>query len=153
MTSPERPGPASSISVRNLQRRISLDLPALALFAQRALRLCLSLPAKRPTPLLRLGEISVLLVSDRRMAALHHQFLGQTGPTDVITFEHGEIVISVPTAQRQARQFATSLRHELQLYLVHGLLHLHGFDDRTREEARRMTAVQERIVGQASTAS
>ena len=70
------------------------------------------------------------------------------GPTDVITFQHGEIVISADTARRQARQFGTSLLHELQLYLVHGLLHLRGFDDRRPGEAKRMARRQERIVRQ-----
>ncbi len=72
------------------------------------------------------------------------------GPTDVITFQHGEIFISVETAQRQAESFATSLEHELRLYLVHGLLHLHGFDDRDPDARRRMHSTQEKIVARAA---
>ena len=72
--------------------------------------------------------------------------MGIAGPTDVITFQHGEICISVETALRQAAAFGTSLEHELRLYLVHGLLHLHGFDDRTPRGRARMKAVQEDIV-------
>ena len=91
-------------------------------------------------------EIFVWLVSDRRMARLHRQFLGQTGPTDVLTFQHGEIFISVETAKRHAPVFGNSLMRELQLYIVHGLLHLHGFDDRTQSGARRMKRMQEKIL-------
>jgi len=80
------------------------------------------------------------------MASLHRRFLHQTGPTDVITFQHGEIFISVPTARRQAREFGTSLNRELQLYIVHGLLHLKGFDDRTPAERRSMRAAEARIM-------
>jgi len=85
-------------------------------------------------------------MSDRRMALLHRKFLGQSGPTDVLTFQHGEIFISVDTARRHACEFGDSLLRELKLYIVHGLLHLHGFDDQTPSEARKMKAAQERIL-------
>jgi probable rRNA maturation factor len=80
------------------------------------------------------------------MASLHQQFLNEPGPTDVITFQHGEIFISVPTARRQARQFGTSLVRELQLYIVHGLLHLHGFMDQTPRETRQMRAAEAAVL-------
>jgi len=80
------------------------------------------------------------------MSRLHRQFLGQRGPTDVLTFQHGEIFVSAETAKRHARLFGNPLVGELQLYIVHGLLHLHGFDDRTPAEARKMKSTQERIL-------
>jgi len=101
---------------------------------------------RKPTNLAKLREIFVWVVSDRRMAALHRQFVNQAGPTDVLTFQHGEIFISVETARRHARAFGNSLTRELQLYIVHGLLHLHGFDDRKQADARKMDRVQERIL-------
>jgi probable rRNA maturation factor len=64
----------------------------------------------------------------------------------VITFEHGEIFISTDTARRHARKFGTTVLDEIKLYLVHGLLHLHGYDDKTPAAARRMTRAQEQIV-------
>ena len=91
-------------------------------------------------------EVFIWLISDRRMALLHRQFLGKTGPTDVLTFQHGEIFISVETARRHARAFGNSLMRELKLYVVHGLLHLHGFEDRTPAEARKMKTAQEKIL-------
>jgi probable rRNA maturation factor len=80
------------------------------------------------------------------MALLHRKFLGEAGPTDVLTFQHGEIFISVETARRHAGAFGNSLARELKLYIVHGLLHLHGFDDQTPAEARRMKTAQEKIL-------
>ena len=138
------------ISVRNLQRIVPVNIDNLEKFAKRAVRHCIKTRRKKRTELMRLGEIFVWLVSDRRMAWLHRQFLGKTGPTDVLTFQHGEIFISVETAKRQARVFGNSLMHELQLYIVHGLLHLHGFDDHTQSGARRIKRIQEKILRDSS---
>lgn len=132
-----------TISVRNLQRKIPLDRIALEQFAQEAVRFCYH---QIGSGLTSHDEIGVLLVSDRRMSELHRRFMQIAAPTDVITFQHGEIVISVETAQRQAKAFGTSLEHELRLYLVHGLLHLQGFDDHAPAARRRMNSIQERIV-------
>jgi probable rRNA maturation factor len=137
------------IDVRNFQRAVAVNVGSLEKFAQRALRLCLRLRRPKPTDLVRLRAVSILIISDRRMATLHREFLHQSGPTDVLTFQHGEIFISAETARRHARRFGTSLARELRLYVVHGLLHLHGFDDRNEIEARKMAALQERILKRA----
>ena len=137
------------VSVRNLQRKISVNVGGLQKFAVKALQNCLQLQKEKQTDLRKLRDIFVWLISDRRMSQLHRQFLGQTGPTDVLTFQHGEIFISAETAKQHARVFANSLMHELQLYIVHGLLHLHGFDDRTPAGARKMKRMQERILSRA----
>jgi len=134
------------ISVRNRQRKIPVNAAGLQKFAVKAVQNCLQLQKEKQTDLRKSGEISVLLISDRRICQLHRQFLGQTGPTDVLTFRHGEIFISVETARRHARVFANSLMRELQLYIVHGLLHLHGFDDQTSAGARKMKRMQEKIL-------
>jgi probable rRNA maturation factor len=119
-------------------------------FARRALKDSLKLRAPAPQNVRRLEEVSVVLVSDRRIAELHRRFLGQSGPTDVITFQHGEIFMSTETARRQARRFGTTVDHELRLYLAHGLLHLHGYDDKTQAGVREMQRLQERLVAKAS---
>ncbi len=138
------------ISLRNLQRKISLNAAGLEKFAAKAVRCCLETHKPKETELTRLREISIWLISDRRMSRLHRQFLGQMGSTDVLTFQHGEIFISVEMAERHARAFGNSLLRELQLYVVHGLLHLHGFDDRTQPGARRMEKAQEKILSDCS---
>ena len=141
-----------SIILRNAQRRLRVDAKELRSFCERALRLCLQEPYARGGELDSLDEISIVLVSDRRMAALHKQFMNIDGPTDVLTFQHGEIFVSVETAQENAAQFGTSAENEIRLYIVHGLLHLRGFDDIAPADARRMDSVQQRILAAAATA-
>ena len=123
--------PLPCISVRNLQRKIGVNVGELESFADSAVQRCLRLRKRKRSDLRKLREVFVWLISDRRIAVLHRQFLGQLGPTDVLTFQHGEIFISVETARRHARAFGNSLTRELELYIIHGLLHLHGFDDQT----------------------
>jgi len=138
--------PLPHISVRNLQRKIRVSVGELESFAAGAVQRCLQLRKEKRSDLRKLREVFVWLISDRRMVVLHRQFLGQSGPTDVLTFQHGEIFISVETARHHARAFGNSLMRELELYIIHGLLHLHGFDDQTSDEARNMRAAQEKIL-------
>jgi probable rRNA maturation factor len=137
------------ITVRNLQRTVQIDVAALQEFAQLAVQLCFCIPRNEPTQLERLRKIFVLLISNRRMARIHRQFLSKVGPTDVMTFEHGEIFVSAGMARDQALSFGSSLGRELRLYVVHGLLHLHGFDDRDEVEARRMARMERQILAAA----
>src|SRR5437763_1092786 len=134
------------ITVRNLQRTISVNVAELETFAGKAVQYCLQLQRRKRTDLYNLREVFIWLISDARMALLHRKFLGQSGPTDVLTFQHGEIFISVQTARRHARTFSNSLMCELNLYIVHGLLHLHGFDDQTTADARKMKTAQEKVL-------
>lgn len=135
-----------AINVSNRQRAVRVNLKPLREFATAALSACLNLRTRKTAGLRSFDEISVVLVSDNRIAELHRRFLNETGPTDVITFRHGEIFISTETAKRQARKFGSSLEHELRLYLVHGLLHLAGLDDKTAAGAAEMKRVQEKLV-------
>jgi probable rRNA maturation factor len=137
-----RPG----ISVVNRQRTARVDVATLRDFAERALAACLDRPQRKSGCLADLGQVEVVLVSDKRIAQIHRRFMNDPGPTDVITFQHGEIVISIQTAKRQARRFGTTLDRELRLYIVHGLLHLQGFDDKTAAGAAEMKRVQEWVV-------
>lgn len=105
------------------------------------------------------AEISLLLVDDRRMAAVHRRWLGMPGPTDVITFDlstgvvgppqaavlAADIVVSTETARRMARAVGWTPRQEVAYYIVHGILHLTGYDDHTATGRRSMRA-RERVV-------
>jgi probable rRNA maturation factor len=137
------------ITIRNFQRAVSIDTKALRKFADNALPRCLALHKGKTTELTKLREVFIAIISDRRMTSLHRQFLNREGPTDVITFAHGEIFISAEMARRHARQFGNSLGRELRLYIVHGLLHFHGFDDQAKTQARKMEKVQEAILKEA----
>jgi len=132
--------------VHNRQRAVRVPLAPLQEFAQHALRECLKLRGKKLSVLSTLTELNVILVSNRRMAALHRRFLHLPGPTDVITFQHGEIFVSAEVARAHARRFGNSLEAELRLYIAHGLLHLHGFDDKEPAAAAEMESAQEKLV-------
>ena len=134
------------MGVRNAQRKISVNIGELESFAANAVDRCLQLRKQSQTELCKLREVFIWLISDPRMAPLHRKFRRESGPTDVLTFQHGEIFISVQTAQRHARAFGNSLMRELKLYIVHGLLHLHGFDDQTTADARKMKTAQEKVL-------
>ncbi|PYI75166.1 MAG: rRNA maturation RNase YbeY [Verrucomicrobia bacterium] len=133
------------VEVTNRQRMIPISTDGLQRFAEVASALVCKHKQRR-SHMKSLRVISVLVVSDRRMAQLHKQFCGISGPTDVLTFHHGEIVISVHTAARQARVFGNSLRGEIQLYLLHGLLHLAGYDDDDPGECMEMHQLQEKLL-------
>lgn len=137
---------AKKIILYNRQKKRSLDLRFLRRFAREALAQCLPHPLTADAPLLRLEEIEVSLTTDDEIAEVHAQFMNLPGATDVITFEHGEIVISVETAAANAKTFRKSLEEELGLYIIHGLLHLQGFDDLREEDARAMRQTQEKIL-------
>lgn len=88
-------------------------------------------------------DLGIHIVRAAKMAGLNETFLQHKGSTDVITFNyadssvtlHGEIFICIDDAMTQARQFRTSWPAEVVRYVIHGLLHLQGFDD-TRAAAR-----------------
>jgi probable rRNA maturation factor len=137
------PNRLPEIRVQNRQRKIAANAVVLEEFARRVLPLCAQ---EQGNGLTNLDEIDVLLISDRKISELHRRFMQISGPTDVITFQHGEIFISVETAQRQAKAFQTTMDDEIRLYLVHGLLHLQGFDDNQPKARRRIEAAQTRIL-------
>ena len=99
--------------------------------------------------------VTISLVGDRKMAALHQQFLQIAGPTDVMTFEldhdargrvtEGEVVVCVAYATRAAKRQGHDARREILLYALHGILHLSGFDDLVEAEHRRMHREEDRI--------
>lgn len=80
------------------------------------------------------------------MAKLHQQFSGIRGSTDVLTFHHGEIIVSAGMASRRADEFGSTIREEIELYLLHGLLHLAGYDDRTGKMRSTMGRLQGKIL-------
>lgn len=135
-----------SILVQNRQRALPVDLTWLRRFAALALEKCRELSDDGKFALKSLDEIGVAIVSDRAMARMHEEFMGIAGPTDVLTFEHGNIVMSAQTAALYAAEHGHRLEEELALYTVHGLLHLNGFDDATSRDAARMQKVQTRVL-------
>ncbi len=139
------PHGAPRILVKNSQRALFIRLPELQRFAEAALDEAWRSLGTLRERLSGIEEINVILVSDRRIAALHRRFMNIAGPTDVITFQHGEIFISVETAVSHAAEYTTTPADEIRLYIAHGILHLSGLDDTTSRTAKRMAKVQARI--------
>ena len=136
-----------SIAVFNRQRKIRFDLRRVKQIANCALREEHVAETAAPgSAFSRLESIEVTIVSDGKIAAIHEQFMRIPGATDVITFEHGEIVISAETALKNAERFSQPVEHELALYIIHGLLHLRGYNDQNPSDAARMRDLQERVL-------
>jgi probable rRNA maturation factor len=91
-------------------------------------------------------KVIVALIDDETMAGLHERFLGKKGPTDVLSFPHGEIVVSADTARREAEARGIKPIDELVLYVVHGALHLDGYDDRTPSQREEMRRAERRVL-------
>ena len=108
----------------------------------------------------REGELSILLTDDREIAGLNRRYRGKDGPTNVLAFPMteappvgpdsgmlGDIVISLDTARREADACEEPLPETVSRLLIHGLLHLLGYDhERSEEEADRMQEAQERLL-------
>jgi len=109
------------------------------------------------------AEVSVALVESEQMIALNHRHTGRSGETDVLAFAFedmalpndklvGEIVVCASKAQKEADARKVSHEDELALYVLHGVLHLTGFDDRTAALRRKMYAREEELCREAGIA-
>jgi probable rRNA maturation factor len=135
--------------VVNRQRRIPVALDPLKLFAERARRE------------LRFAHdaVTVCLVSDAAIARLNQRYRGKRGPTDVLSFPSsakrarapryaGDIAISPSAARRNARRLDRSFPDELRVLILHGMLHLAGYDHETdRGEMDRIEGRLRRRLG------
>lgn len=93
-----------------------------------------------------LTELHVYCVTTSRIAKLHARFLNDPTPTDVITFDHGEIFICPAVAERQRKEMHLSLYQEILTYAIHALLHLCGWSDHEKNEFENMKKKQESIL-------
>jgi probable rRNA maturation factor len=98
------------------------------------------------------GELSLVFLTDPALAKIHGDFMADPTATDVITFESvaaglaGEICVSADTAHAYAQAHRRDFAAELTLYVVHGWLHLAGYDDRQPAKKRRMRAAEARAM-------
>lgn len=108
-------------------------------------------------------EVAVVVSGDETLRELNHRYRGIDATTDVLAFSNesrgpfvgvggsprylGDVILSYPRAQAQAGEAGHSVEAELQLLVVHGLLHLLGYDDQDEPERTRMWAAQAAIVG------
>lgn len=99
------------------------------------------------------AEISIAIVGDQEMKALNKRWRGENRVTDVLSFTYekkplvGEIIICYPQAERQARGHGHSVKQEIKILLVHGLLHLCGYDhEKSLSGAKEMDKLQNKIL-------
>jgi len=120
----------------------------------------LRVPRKRIEELVRfvarrrkiaLADVDVAVVDGRRMSRLNRRWLGRSGTTDVISFDltgdadrgiTAQIIVCATVARREAERRGIGPQRELLLYVLHGLLHVAGLDDRTPTQRKRMEACQ-----------
>ncbi len=93
-----------------------------------------------------LSEINVILINNRRIRDLNREFLGRDRPTDVISFnlgDVGEIYISAWTALERAKEYGWDVEFEIVRYALHGLLHILGYDHEVEEDTKLMEEKEE----------
>jgi len=122
------------IEVINRQRKRPIDCEHWRAFAEKALKLASASD----------GDVTVVFVADRAMREINRQWRGKRGTTDVLSFPAnqdeleklhglnlGDLVISIEQAARQAKEHGRSFENEIAQLILHGLLHLSGYDHET----------------------
>lgn len=134
-----------------------------AAFAERVLQRAVELHCSALPAGTRHVYVSLVFVDDTGIAALNRDYRGIDAPTDVLSFSQlesagpaalpkgaplmlGDIVVSLPRATAQAQEYGHTRERELGFLLVHGLLHLLGYDHQTPREAAAMEAHQEAVL-------
>lgn len=137
------------IIIGNHQEAVDIPLSwliALEDIGDVAVQMVAALAVHEDHSLAHLATLEVALVDDDTSARVHMDFMDLPGPTDVITFHHGEIVIGAEVALRQAEEYGEPLGREILRYFVHGLLHLAGHEDSEETDRKVMESAQEEIV-------
>jgi len=93
----------------------------------------------------KLSEVNYIFVSDERILEINKEYLAHDYYTDIITFDYcednivsGDLFISIDTIRTNSEKFKTDFLHELNRVIIHGILHLIGFKDKTEREAEEM---------------
>ncbi len=145
----DRDGGRGQVSVQNRQGGLPIAagvLEGLRIAGTSALGL---IRARGLAGSVEMEGVAVFLVDDGGIGKVHAEFFGDPAATDVITFplgNYGEILISVETARRHAGEYGNSLERELTLYIVHGLLHLHGYEDGNPDGQAQMNLLQDELL-------
>lgn len=143
---------SSSLFIKNQQRTFSINVRYLRWLTRELLRELLWIED---------FDLGIYLVRAPKMAQINQTFLQHEGSTDVITFNyqegetapektgpelHGELFICIDDAIEQAREFRTDWPSELTRYVIHGILHLRGYDDLEPTARRRMKREEDRLL-------
>jgi probable rRNA maturation factor len=105
------------------------------------------------------GELNVIFVDDQKIHELNKAYRHKDQPTDVLSFSYldrldpsgdptlGEVFISVPRAKEQAPLYKNNLNQEIEKLIVHGVLHIFGYDHETEADYKVMAAFEKKILG------
>jgi probable rRNA maturation factor len=135
----DEPGPSGLVVLVSNRQNLPVDADGLAALAERTLR-----GEGRAD-----GELSISFVAPDEIATLHERYMDEPGPTDVLSFPLdedgllGDVVVSPEIAAKNN----PNVDDELRLLVVHGVLHLLGYDHQDDAERREMWAAQERYSG------
>lgn len=94
---------------------------------------------------IRIPEVSVVIVNEAKIKELNKKYRKRNKVTDVLAFDYGEIFICLPRAKKQAKQLKHSLKKELAILLIHGILHLAGYSDETKQDYNKMINKQKEL--------
>jgi len=132
--------------ITNIHPKVKLRLEKLRSLALKAL------------PQMDEGRLHIVLTDDPYITKLNRRFTGRAGPTDVLSFPFpaerlpteervwGEIYISLDRAAEQARDYGIGLEDEARRLIIHGILHLLGYDHQTNKEAKQMKEKEEQLL-------
>jgi probable rRNA maturation factor len=139
------------INITNLQKAVKIDLNQVKKIARKAL---LALGEEK-------SDLSVCIVDNSQIKDLNYKYKGLNRPTDVLAFSLregqgvrggefilGDVVISAQIARSQAKRLRRKIKDEINLYIVHGILHLVGYDDNTKAARKKMEAMQEKLASE-----
>ena len=133
------------LTVINSQNSINFDLEYVKSKVDVVCQLCVR-ESKESAPLKELKSVEISIIDDKQIAKVHGEFMDDPSPTDVITFDYGEILVSAETALSNSEEMQVSLENEVLLYIIHGMLHLGGYLDGSRAEFKEMKSLQEMIL-------
>ncbi len=92
-------------------------------------------------------DISIAVIGDQKMKEINNIYRGFNKTTDVLSFEElNEVIINIKQIKRQAKEFKRTIRDEFEFILVHGLLHLVGFDDYQEKDRLKMVSLGEKFL-------
>jgi rRNA maturation RNase YbeY len=99
---------------------------------------------------MKLGDVSFIFCSDEYLLQMNKEYLNHDYYTDVITFDYcegdivsGDIFISVDTVKSNSEKFITNFASEIKRVIIHGVLHLIGYKDKSEEESKEMRAKED----------
>ena len=132
-----------NIAVTNLQNKISIPQTKITTTVNQVCGFLRLTQSKK--------EISIIFVGPQRMKNVNKKFLGHDYVTDVITFDLGEtaeIIICPVVALKNSKNYKQSITKEILLYVIHGLLHVAGYDDHTQPDIKRMRSKERQLLEQ-----